>query len=406
MNSRERILSAINHIQPDKVPIDLGSSTVTGISAIAYNNLKRHLKIESRTRVFDVVQQLANVDMEVINLFGVDALDINRVSTEGNDWYDVELSDGSKAQYPSWFRPVRADDGSLYTLDKDGTVISKMAAGAPFFDQMHFPWENGYPQSTGDLKEVMKKISWVVHSHASNLNETELRAKLIAMKDSTNKALVMSGGVKLLELGFFIRRMDNLLMDLMTEEAKLSEMLDILVEMHLAGLEKKCRNLGDIVDVIRFGDDLGMTTGPIMDLETFRKFFKPRYRILCDYVKKHSNMKIFMHSCGSMKQFIPDLIDVGIDILNPVQSNCYQMDLVALKNEFGRDITFWGGGVDTASVINRGTPQDVRRDVLIRCEILSRDGGFVFAPIHNILSEVPPQNVLAAYNAVREFNEE
>ena len=107
MNSRERILSAINHIQPDKVPIDLGSSTVTGISAIAYNNLKRHLKIESRTRVFDVVQQLANVDMEVLDLLGVDALDINRVSTEGNDWYDVELSDGSKAQYPSWFRPVK-----------------------------------------------------------------------------------------------------------------------------------------------------------------------------------------------------------------------------------------------------------------------------------------------------------
>ena len=108
MNSRERILSAINHIQPDKVPVDLGSSTVTGISAIAYNNLKRHLKIESKTRVFDVVQQLANVDMEVLNLLGVDALDINRVSTEGNDWYDVELSDGSKAQYPSWFRPVKS----------------------------------------------------------------------------------------------------------------------------------------------------------------------------------------------------------------------------------------------------------------------------------------------------------
>ena len=236
---------------------------------------------------------------------------------------------------------------------------------------MHFPWENGYPESTSTLKEDMKKISWVVHSHASNLNETELREKLIKLKNSTDKALVMSGGVKLLELGFFIRRMDNFLMDLMMDEAKFSEMLDMLVEMHLSGLEKKCRNLGDIVDVIRFGDDLGMTSGPFMDLETFRKFLKPRYKILCDYVKKHSNMKIFMHSCGSIKQFIPDLIDVGIDILNPVQTNCYQMDPVALKNEFGKDITFWGGGVDTASVLNSGTPEDVRSDVLIRCEILS-----------------------------------
>ncbi len=406
MTSRERILSAINHKQPDKVPIDLGSSTVTGISAVAYNNLKSHLKFESKTRVFDVVQQLANVDMEIVNLLGVDALDINRVSTEGSDWYDVELADGSKAQYPSWFRPIRSDDGSCYTYDKGGRVLSKMASGATFFDQMHFPYENGYPESLQDLNEAMKKISWVVHSHASNLNETELREKLISLKNTNDKALVMSGGVKLLELGFFIRRMDNLLMDLMMDEAKLSEMLDMLVDMHLAGLEKKCRSLGDIVDVIRFGDDLGMTSGPIMDLETFRKLFKPRYRILCDYVKSHSSMKIFMHSCGSIKQFIPDLIEVGIDILNPIQTNCYQMDLVTLKNEFGRDITFWGGGVDTSSILNSGTPADVRRDVLIRCEILSRDGGFVFAPIHNILPDVPAANIMAAYNAVREFNDD
>jgi uroporphyrinogen decarboxylase len=181
-------------------------------------------------------------------------------------------------------------------------------------------------------------------------------------------------------------------------------MLDILVEMHLAGLEKKCKALGDIVDVIRFGDDLGMTSGPFMDIDTFRRLFKPRYKILCDYVKKNSNMKIFLHSCGSIKQYIPDLIEAGFDILNPVQSNCYQMDLLTLKREYGREITFWGGGVDTASILNRATPEEVRKDVLTRCEILSRDGGFVFAPIHNILPEVLPQNILAAYNAVREFN--
>ena len=343
--------------------------------------------------------------MEIVNMLGVDALDINRVSADGNDWYDVVLSDGSRAQYPSWFRPVRSEDGSMYTTDGNGTVISRKAADATFFDQMHFPWEDGYPENPDDLKEALKKISWVVHSHSSNLNETELRNKLMSLKESTGKALVMSGGVKLLELGFFIRRMDNFLMDLMIGDEKLSGLLDSLVDMHLSGLEKKCRNVGDIVDVIRFGDDLGMTSGPFMDLATFRKYLKPRYKILCDYVRKHSSMKIFMHSCGSIRQFIPDLIEVGFDILNPVQTNCYGMDLVALKNEYGRDITFWGGGVDTSSVISRGTPQDIRRDVLIRCEILSRDGGFVFAPIHNILSEVPPQNVMAAYNAVREFNE-
>jgi uroporphyrinogen decarboxylase len=406
MNSRERILHSINHRQPDRIPIDLGSSTVTGISATAYNNLKKHLKIEKPTRVFDVVQQLASVDMEIIDLLGVDALDVNRLSTEDGDWHEVKLADGSIAEYPDWFRPVKADDGSWFTTDEEGTVLSKMPAGATFFDQMHFPYEEGYPDNFEKFRDALKKISWVTHSHSTNLNSSEFREKLITLKESTNKALVMSGGVKLLELGFFIRRMDNFLMDLMLDEKKLSEMLDILVDMHLSGLEKKCSSVGDLVDVIRFGDDLGMTSGPFMDLGTFRKLFKPRYKILCDYVKKHSNMKIFMHSCGSIKQFIPDLIEVGFDILNPVQTNCYEMDLVTLKKEFGRDITFWGGGADTASVINRAKPEDVRRDVLNRCEILSKDGGFVFAPIHNILSEVPPQNIMAAYNAVKEFNGE
>jgi len=404
LNSRERIILSINHKQPDKVPVDLGSSTVTGISATAYNNLKKYLKVESPTRIYDVIQQLANVDMGIIDLFGVDALDINRVSAENNDWYVVSLGDGSKAEYPSWFRPVKAEDGSWYTKDEQGILISKMSAGATFFDQMYYPYESGYPETFNNLKDALKKISWIVHSHASNLNTNELRARLLELKESTNKALVMSGGVKLLEYGFFIRRMDNFLMDMITDQEKVSEMLDILVDMHLASLEKKCRTLGNIVDVIRFGDDLGMTSGPFMDPDTFRKLLKPRYKILCDYVKKNSKMKIFLHSCGSIKQYIPDLIEAGFDILNPVQTNCYDMDPLELKREFGKDITFWGGGIDTSSVINRGTPEEVRKDVLNRCEIFSKDGGFVFAPIHNILSEVPPQNIVAAYNAVREFN--
>lgn len=404
MNSRDRIISSINHKQPDKIPLDLGSSTVTGISGIAYNNLKKYLKIEGKTRIIDVIQQLANVDMEIIGSFGVDALDVNRVSAENGSWYDVSLADNSPAEFPAWFRPVKAEDNSWQTKDEYGNLISKMPAGATFFDQMHYPYENGYPQNFSNLKEDLKKISWMVHSHASNLNATELREKLTAMKESTGKALVMSGGVKLLELGFFIRRMDNFLMDLITDEEKVSEMLDILVDMHLASLEKKCRSLGDIIDVIRFGDDLGMTSGPFMDLQTFRKLLLPRYKILCDYVRKNSNMKIFLHSCGSVNQYIPDLIEAGFDILNPVQTNCYDMDAVNLKREYGKDLTFWGGGVDTASVINMGTPDSVRKDVLSRCEIFSKDGGFVFAPIHNILSEVPPENIVAAYNAVREFN--
>ena len=404
MNSHERLITAVSHRQPDRVPVDLGGTTVTGISAIAYNKLAMHLGMGRKARVIDVIQQLANVDMEIVNLFDVDVLDINRIAAAMGEWYEVELADGSKAEFPDWYRPEKMPDGSWQAADEEGVVLSRMLVGSTVFDQVFFPYEEGYPKDFSSFREALKKISWVAHSHASRLNAADLRERVFALKNATSKAIVMSGGVKLLEMGYFTRKMENFLTDLLLEQEKTSEMLDLLMDMYMEGLEEKCSSLGDVVDVIRFGDDLGMTTGPFMDHDTFRKYLKPRYKILCDYVKSHSDMKIFFHSCGSIRQFIPDLIEVGFDILNPVQTNSRDMDPVVLKREYGRDIAFWGGGVDTSAVINTGTPGEVRDDVMRRCEILSKEGGFVFAPIHNILAEVPPQNIVAAYRAVQEFN--
>lgn len=406
MNSRERVIQSIEHRQTDRVPIDLGASTVTGISAMAYNKLKVHLGIQAPTRVFDVVQQLAQVDESIASSFGVDAMDLNSLFMDDLDWYPVQLGDGSSGEFPSWFRPEEAEDGSFFVRDSHGEVMSRMAAGGGCFDQTLFPWEHGYPNDMTEIAEAFRSISWTAHSHTKyiNIDEAELRKRTLALRSSTDKAIVMSGGAKLLELGFFLRRMDHMLMDLLADQHHLSRLLDKLMEMHLSGLEKKIRAVGDLVDVIRFGDDLGMTTGPFMDLEIFRKFFKPRYKELNDYVKQNSRMKIFFHSCGSIRSFIPDLIEAGFDVLNPVQTNCYGMDAKGLKRDFGREITFWGGGVDTSSVLPTASPEEVRADVLDRCEILSKDGGFVFAPIHNILPEVPPENIVAAYEAVNEFN--
>ena len=399
-------MAAVGHREPDRIPVDLGSSTVTGISAMAYNRLRERLAIAGRTRVFDVVQQLAMVEDGVIDLFGVDAIDQNRIFMDDLRWYPVTLGDGSSGEYPEWFRPGSEAGGSRITRDHAGRIMSRMAAGGGCFDQTYFPWQEGYPEDMGKIGEAFRSVSWTAHSHSKFLiiPEEELRNRTLHLRKSTEKAIVMSGGVKLLELGFFLRRMDHMLMDLLVDPENLVRLLDTLVELHLAGLERKIRAVGDLVDVIRFGDDLGMTTGPFMDPEIFRRFFKPRYRELCDYVKQHSSMKIFFHSCGSIRQLIPDLIEAGFDILNPVQTNCAGMDAAELKREFGREITFWGGGVDTRTVLPSASPEEVRRDVLNRCEILSRGGGFVFAPIHNILPEVPPKNVIAAYEAVREFN--
>jgi len=146
-----------------------------------------------------------------------------------------------------------------------------------------------------------------------------------------------------------------------------------------------------------------MDSGPFMPPELYRKLFKPRHRLLCEYVHSHSSMKTFLHSCGSIYELLPDLIEAGYDVINPVQTNCRDMEPRRLKQEFGADITFWGGGCDTRHVLNRATPAEVKAHVRERLEILSPGGGFVFNTVHNILPEVPPENIVAMFEAVEEF---
>jgi uroporphyrinogen decarboxylase len=198
--------------------------------------------------------------------------------------------------------------------------------------------------------------------------------------------------------------MDNFLMDLVVEPKKVEGLLDALVEIHLQTLEKVCAAVGDIADILRFGDDLGMDNGPFMAPETYRALFKPRHRLLCEYVHKHSQMHTFLHSCGSIHGLLSDLIEAGFEVINPVQTNCRDMAPERLKREFGRDICFWGGGCDTREVLNGETPEGVKRHVTERLKILSPGGGFVFNTVHNILPDVPPENIVAMYEAVHEFN--
>lgn len=412
MTSRERVRSSIAHTEPDRVPVDMGSTPSSGISAIAYNNLKSYLGIEQQgaTRVYDVVQQLAQPEDMILDRFGVDILDIGRTFNACDaDWYDIALSDGSKAQYPAWFRRVRQADGSWSVLATDGTLIAKMPATGTFFDQTCFPYIDGYPPDYKDLPKAMGKVLWaaLVHSPWDHVGEEgfwdTLRERALALRKSSDRALVVVAGCNLFEWGTFLRRMDNFLMDLYTAPAEVAKLLDALMEQHLAMLGRVCQAVGDIADILRFGDDLGMDNGPLMSPDVYRQLFKPRHKQLCEYVKKHSQMHTFLHSCGSIYKLIPDLIEAGYDIINPVQTNCVDMEPERLKREFGRDITFWGGGCDTCSVINRGTPAEVKAHVLKRLDIFAPGGGFVFNTVHNILPEVPPENIVAVFEAIEEF---
>ena len=414
MNPRERVLAAIRHQQPDGVPVDLGATPSSGISAIAYTRLKQHLGIAGgSTRVYDVVQQLAQPEEEILDRFRIDVLDLGRTFIERDeDWRDVDLPQGYRVQFPAWFQPVQQPNGVWDVFDSEGRRLAMMPPGAAFFDQTCYPYVDGYPDNFDseflfrDLGYWMGKVHWagLAHSpwdHAAEPDFWEqLRRKAIALRQSSDRALVIVAGCNLFEWGTFLRRMDNFLVDLVDDQSNVERLLDALMEKHLQTLEKVCQAVGDVADILRFGDDLGTDQGPFMSPRTYRKLFKPRHQMLTAYVKQHSQMHTFLHSCGSIYRLLPDLIEAGYEIINPVQTNSRDMQPERLKREFGKDIVFWGGGCDTRAILNRGTPAQVKDEVRRNVEILAPGGGFVFNTIHNILPDVPPENIVAMYEAL------
>ncbi len=412
MNSRERVLCTIAHKEPDKVPVDLGATGSSGISAIAYSNLLKYLKMEHLpVQVYDVVQQLAQPHDEILELFGIDAIDIGRAfNIEPEDWQPTIIANGDNAFYPKWFNPVKEENGNWIASTNSGQPIAKMPVGATFFDQTIFPWKDNYPENMNGLDEAMSKVMW--SAFASSPWDSaqkpdywkQLRERALKLKENSDKALIIGVGCNLFEWGTFIRRMDNFLMDPYLESTNVEKLLDALMERHLSTLAKVCEAVGDIADFVKFGDDLGAMNGPLMDPEIYRQFFKPRHKQLCDFAKQNSKMHTYLHSCGSIYKLIPDLIECGFEVLNPVQTQCTDMEPEKLKNEFGKDVTFWGGGIETVGTLNAAKPEQVRAEVLNRMEILSKGGGFVFNTVHNILPDVPPENIVAMFDAVKEFN--
>ncbi len=411
MNSRQRILASIDHREPDRVPVDLGSTPCTSISAIAYHNLKRYLGITTgHTRVYDVCQQLAQPEDDILERFKTDALDVGRTfNTKDEDWYDIHVN-GIDMQWPKWFNPRHNSDDSYDVIDRDGNIISRMTKDALVFDQVYFACLEKYPKDYKEFQSIVKTSSWASLSPPpfSNIGEKhfwkKLRQNAIDLRESSQKATVLNYGSTSFEFGNSFRRMDKLLVDIVRNPSKAEKLMDYIQEFSLNSLKVICGYVGDVIDIIRIGDDLGENNGPFFSPKIYREMFKPKHTEICDYIKKHSSMKIMFHSCGSIAAILPDLIETGIDILNPVQINARDMDPKFLKETFGDDITFWGGGADTRNVINWKTPEEVKKHVLELLEIFSPGGGYVWNTVHNILPDVPPENIVAMFDAIEEFN--
>ena len=407
MKSRERVLTAINHQEPDRVAVDFGGHRSSGIMAIAYARLKKYLGITGGDiYVYDIPQQLAIIEPEVLDRFQVDVIELGRgFGLEKEYWKEWQLPDGTPGKIPAHINLVK-ENGNWFACSDDGTRIAAQPKGSLYFDQIYFPLQGVKDLKTVDFDAAFEKSMWNKLSNPpaplgyDSEGMQKLREGAKKLRESTDRAIVALFGGNLHEIPQFLFRADNWFMMLASEPDQTHHFLDQLVEYHLNNLEKFLSAVGDYIDIIQFGDDLGMQTGPQISKKMYDTFLKPRHSILWNRAKKLANVKVMLHCCGGVYPLLPSFIEAGLDIINPVQTTCKDMEAERLKKEFGKDLVFWGGGCNTRDILGTSTPEQVAQDVRERVNILAPGGGFVFQQIHNIMANVPPENIVAMFNAV------
>jgi len=413
MTKRERVLRAIQHKEPDRVPVDLAAMRSTGITAVAYSRLKEHLGIRyGHTYVYDVVQQLAQPEQAILDYVESDVVDLGRVFlTEAADWKDFTLPDSSPAKIPSYVDFVPHDGGWL-AKNKDGDVIGAMPRDAYYLSQTQFPlkdWDGSDLSVLGRMPDLMDKVTWSAlptapyHKPLTPAHLADIRKKAKRLYEATDYAIMVAFGGNLLEWGQYLCRFDQFLMDIIENPKKVTALLDKLVETHLENLERLLPAVDGYVQIIQMGDDLGTQQALEISPRIYREIFKPRQRLIFENVKKRSDLHLFLHSCGSIVDILPDLIEIGVEIINPVQTSARGMDPQKLKREFGKDLTFWGGGCDTQRVLPLASLKEIEAHVKERIDTFAPGGGFVFTQVHNIMPHVPPRNIVAMYDAVKKF---
>lgn len=410
MNSRERVIASLNHQQPDRIPVDLSAHRSSGISAIAYAKLRKYLKLEEKPiRVYDMVQQLAIVDDDVLDYFDVDVIELGRgFCLQDNEWKDWVLPDGTACQIPYYINVEKKGD-HWYLFADDGTELGVQKKGSLYFEQTHFPLIDSDIRTDdfSNLEEALEHVIWAAaaspggHISMDEKGLSVLSENARKLRESTDRAIVGLCGGSMFELPQFLYRMDNLLMYLGLYPEHIKRLLDKLFSMHMTNLEKWMLAVGQYVDVVCFGDDLGGQNGLLISANMYREFYKPYHKKLWTRVKELADVKVMLHCCGSISEVLDDLIDAGLDAVNPVQISCKNMDAGELKNRFGDRLVFWGGGCDTRSVLPDGTEEEIIEHTKRQIETLNTSGGFVFQQVHNIMANVEPSNICAMYDTIK-----
>ncbi len=376
MTPRERLLAALAHKRTDRVPIDLGG-VVTGIHRDAYNRLKQYWGIEEQTQILDFKQQLARPSETMLEKMGVDTrfLDSGSRSSrgveivEGEDYYGYTDAWGIEWRMPKVL-PLYYD------------MVNHPMADLTVADLDHYD----YPPLPSATDESIVALAGIARD----------------LYESTDYGLVIFGPASFFEFAWYLRGFENYMMDMVLNEAFINKLLDKLLEQHIAYWEAHLAAVADYVQVVQVADDLGHQGGPMMSLELFNKFVKPRQKEVIDFIKARTDAHIFIHSCGSIRQFIPDFIENGIDIINPVQVSAADMAPAELKAEFGDRLSFWGG-IDTQHILPNGSPEEVAAETKRIIETLGENGGYVLNSVHNIQADVPPENIIAMFETAKAY---
>ena len=380
MNSRERVLTTFAHQEPDRIPFDLGSVQVTGIHEIAYRNLRRVLGLpDTAVTLCDTIQQLATVEDDVVERLGIDLRGLYPLNS--HNWGIVEEEGGDYWVYrDEWgITHHRPKDGGLYY----GIAESPLSTLAITPDDIaRHPWPDMGAQ-------------WRVAGLREQAQQYRAAGYAVVLKDA------FAG---IFEFAQRIVGMENLLLMMSMDEKAAGRLFDKMLALKLDYWQTALTELGDVVDVVTYADDYGTQISQLISPRMFRKQLKPRVaQLFALQAKLAPHAKRFFHSDGNIRPIIPDFIEMGVDILNPVQGTAVGMEPAELKQQYGQDLIFWGGGVDTQGILPNGSPQEVKDDVRRNIETLAPGGGYVFNPVHNIQADVPPENIVAMWEALQEY---
>ncbi|MFH1477651.1 MAG: uroporphyrinogen decarboxylase family protein [Verrucomicrobiota bacterium] len=395
MTSRERIEAALAHREADRIPVDLGASESSGIHGIAYNRLKGFMELKGgQTQIHDLSQMIAKVEPSVLDKVGADAVPL---LIEPRAWKPWRLQDGSPCEVPAKANLRQGADGTELIAD-DGTIVATCPSGSYYFDTCYHALADAV--SPADIEAGISHLRGFDWPSFCDENYKDLRQKARTLYEKTDRAVVGNLWVHVFTAGQILRGFENFMMDLLADKPLAHALMGRLVDCYEERVRRYVEAVGEYCTVIQVNDDLGTQTGLQVAPETYREMIKPYHARLWGLIKKLSGKPLLLHSCGSIYELIPDLIEIGIDAINPVQVRSANMDSQKLKREFGKDLTFWGGGCDTQQVLGNGTLEDIKKEVRRRCADLASGGGFVFCQVHNIQPNVPPENIAAMYAAI------